>query len=161
MKSNGNHDHSLCESNFVKLQNNVRARCQEGKTGEESSAWGKGHVGRQPGLGTSESCFSVTSPPRSWLVTLKSELPQHWWTGSSLEMYHYEYHWLHPESCLQTGENKPDVSEGISWIPIPQVNLKQSRKVIMMNERIKCQTGNNLGSKWEVKRESRDLCGYS
>lgn len=78
MKGNGNHDHSLCERNFVKLQNNVRRRRQEGKTGEESfSTWGKGHVGRRPGLGTSESWFSVTFPPRSWLVTLKSELPQH------------------------------------------------------------------------------------
>ena len=31
VKSNGNHDHSLCERNFVKLQNNVRIRRQDGE----------------------------------------------------------------------------------------------------------------------------------
>ena len=30
VKSNGNHDHSLCERNFVKLQNYVRVRRQDG-----------------------------------------------------------------------------------------------------------------------------------
>ena len=81
------------------------ARHQEEKTGAESLyAWWKGHVGRHQGSGTSESWFSVTFPPRSWLVTLRSELPRHWWTGPSLETYHYEHHWLHPESCPQTGE---------------------------------------------------------
>ena len=54
------------------------ARHQEENTGEESFyTWWKGHVGRHQGSGTSESWFSVTFPPRSWLVTLRSELPQH------------------------------------------------------------------------------------
>ena len=126
------------------------ARHQEEQTGAESLyAWWKGHVGRHQGSGTSESWFSVTFPPRSWLVTLRSELPRHWWTGWTP----LASPWILPTN------RRTDVFEGISWIPIPQ--LKLSRKVIMNNERIKCQTGNKQGPKREVKRESRDLCGYS
>ena len=82
------------------------ARRHEEKTGEESFyTWGKGHVGKHEGSETSKIWFSMTLPLRSWLVTLRSELPRHWWMGPSLETYHYNHHWLHPESCLQTKEN--------------------------------------------------------
>ena len=61
--------------------------------------------GETPGIGDQRELVFRDIPPEKLACYPEVRTASALMDGTGLETYHYEHHWLHPKSCLQTEEN--------------------------------------------------------